>query len=165
LTGKEKGKGRYAIITNSNNETHTISEWSKLCGVKWDTLYHRIFNMHWSIEDALNKKTRVYLKDTEERKLYKLQQKELRNQELRKRRKLRKQELLKQRELRKQELLLNRNLSCESIPQDTCVRNEYSYTIRDRKRRDTPHTKEELKEFDDILTKLIANAPRQRNLS
>ncbi len=34
-------------------QIHTLSEWSKITGIKYHTLFARIKKLHWSIEDAL----------------------------------------------------------------------------------------------------------------
>lgn len=38
-----------------NGTTHTISEWSKILGIKKQKLYNRIFKLNWSVEDAFTK--------------------------------------------------------------------------------------------------------------
>lgn len=41
-----------------NGETHTISEWADICGVKYNTLYARLIRKHWGIEEALTTPTK-----------------------------------------------------------------------------------------------------------
>lgn len=35
-----------------NGETHTISEWSRISGIPYSTLYSRIFKYKWDLEKA-----------------------------------------------------------------------------------------------------------------
>lgn len=37
-----------------NNQTRTVSEWSRVLGVKYITLYARIFTYGWSVEEAFS---------------------------------------------------------------------------------------------------------------
>ena len=39
-----------------NNETHTIAEWSRITGIKYDTIERRINRSKWSVEKALTYK-------------------------------------------------------------------------------------------------------------
>lgn len=39
-----------------NGETHNIKEWSELTGIKYTTLYERLFTYKWSVERALTTK-------------------------------------------------------------------------------------------------------------
>lgn len=41
-----------------NGETHTAAEWSKIVGIRPDTILHRIKKYGWSIEKALNTKVK-----------------------------------------------------------------------------------------------------------
>ena len=43
-----------------NNVSHTISEWSRITGVRKDTLRRRIFKYGWSVERALTEPTHKY---------------------------------------------------------------------------------------------------------
>lgn len=36
-----------------NNETHTLTEWSRIVGIKREILKDRIFKLGWSFEDAI----------------------------------------------------------------------------------------------------------------
>lgn len=38
-----------------NGETHSVSEWAEIIGIKPATLYARIFTYNWEIEKALSK--------------------------------------------------------------------------------------------------------------
>jgi hypothetical protein len=40
-------------LISFNNETHTLSEWGNITGIKPLTIRARIMNYHWSIKDAL----------------------------------------------------------------------------------------------------------------
>jgi hypothetical protein len=44
------------IYVECEGETHTISEWSRITGIKYGTLYNRIVNLMWEPKKALNKK-------------------------------------------------------------------------------------------------------------
>lgn len=37
-----------------NGETHTIAEWSRITGIKYNTIIARINKLHWTIEKALS---------------------------------------------------------------------------------------------------------------
>ena len=37
-----------------NGETHTIAEWSRITGIKYNTIISRINKLHWTIEKALS---------------------------------------------------------------------------------------------------------------
>lgn len=50
-----------------NGETHTVSEWSEITGINYNTLVGRLFHYHWPVEDALGIKVwGVYHGDKEE---------------------------------------------------------------------------------------------------
>jgi hypothetical protein len=42
------------IKVTYNGETHTISEWSRISGIPYGTLYSRICRYKWDLEKALN---------------------------------------------------------------------------------------------------------------
>lgn len=44
---------RRNIFYEFNGERHTLTEWSRIVGIKSGTLYNRINSLGWSIEDAL----------------------------------------------------------------------------------------------------------------
>lgn len=46
-------------------QTHTLKEWCAITGLKWSTLRSRIYDLHWSIEKALNTPAK-YNKNTRE---------------------------------------------------------------------------------------------------
>lgn len=37
-----------------DGQTHTLKEWCAITGLKWSTLRSRIYDLHWSVEKALN---------------------------------------------------------------------------------------------------------------
>ena len=39
-----------------NEETHNLSEWADILGIKYGTLLDRLNKLHWSIEDAFTRK-------------------------------------------------------------------------------------------------------------
>lgn len=41
------------VLIEYNGEIKNIQEWSEYLGIKWQTLYSRIFNLKWNIEKAL----------------------------------------------------------------------------------------------------------------
>lgn len=44
------------IFYTMNGETHTLKDWSRKCGIKYTTVYMRVFRSGWSIEKALGVK-------------------------------------------------------------------------------------------------------------
>lgn len=45
---------RNTLYVDFNGEIHTVSEWAKIIGVKYHTLYARIFRLSIPLEEALN---------------------------------------------------------------------------------------------------------------
>lgn len=41
------------MITNSNGESHTISEWSTITGLNRDLIYDRLYKQNWDVDKAL----------------------------------------------------------------------------------------------------------------
>lgn len=55
VTMKQQANNRRTnILFELNNVVHTLTEWSDIAGIKYDTLYRRI-KRGWSFEDAINK--------------------------------------------------------------------------------------------------------------
>lgn len=53
VTMKEQGNNRRNTLRILyNGETHTIAEWSKITGIKYSTIYMRLYN-GWSVKEAL----------------------------------------------------------------------------------------------------------------
>lgn len=52
MTDQLNNRRNNHLITH-NGVTHTMAEWSKITGIKWDTLRNRIDRYGWSIEKAL----------------------------------------------------------------------------------------------------------------
>lgn len=44
-----------AAIIECNGEKHTVAEWSRITGIKYATIYARIFVYNWPVEKALEK--------------------------------------------------------------------------------------------------------------
>ena len=40
-------------VSSSSGETHTIAEWSAICGINKGTLYDRIFRYNWTVDNAI----------------------------------------------------------------------------------------------------------------
>lgn len=56
-TKKEQANNRRTNhFLTYNGETHTITEWSEITGIKRYTLYYRINKLHWNAEKALTTK-------------------------------------------------------------------------------------------------------------
>ena len=49
-----KNKSRYRMV-EYNGEVHTINEWSKITGIRADTLWARIFKLNWDVGIAFTK--------------------------------------------------------------------------------------------------------------
>ena len=47
-------------LVTYNGETHTVAEWAKITGIKWDTLRSRIDRYGWTIERALTTKVKQF---------------------------------------------------------------------------------------------------------
>lgn len=52
-TKEQANNKRNNHILTYNEETHTVAEWSKITGIKYNTLLNRINKYNWSIEKAL----------------------------------------------------------------------------------------------------------------
>lgn len=56
---KEQANNRTnTIFIECNGETHSLSEWADLIGVKYHTLFARLYKLNWPLEKALNTSTR-----------------------------------------------------------------------------------------------------------
>lgn len=55
---EQSNNNRCNTIVEFNGESHTISEWSDITGIPYQTLYKRINNFGWSIEDCLTREVR-----------------------------------------------------------------------------------------------------------
>ena len=54
VTMKTQGNNKTNnFLISFNDETHTLSEWSDITGIKSSTIRARIKNYHWSVKDAL----------------------------------------------------------------------------------------------------------------
>lgn len=40
-------------VSSSSGETHTLAEWSAICGINRSTLYDRIFRYNWTVDNAI----------------------------------------------------------------------------------------------------------------
>lgn len=53
-TPKEQANNRRnTLILNSDGEAHTLSEWADIMGIKYHTLYARVFKLGWALDRAL----------------------------------------------------------------------------------------------------------------
>lgn len=56
---KEQANNRTnTIFIEYNGETHSLSEWADIIGVKYHTLFARLYKLNWPLEKALNTTTR-----------------------------------------------------------------------------------------------------------
>lgn len=52
---KQANNRRNTIMIEFNNQLHSLSEWADIIGVKYHTLFARIYKLGWSLEKALVK--------------------------------------------------------------------------------------------------------------
>jgi hypothetical protein len=53
-TPKEQANNRRNTLSlNSKGESHTLSEWADIVGIKYHTLYARIYKLGWALDKAL----------------------------------------------------------------------------------------------------------------
>lgn len=55
LSDQSKNR-RFCLVYTINGETHNLKEWSRICGIKYTTVYMRIFRSGWSVEKSLEMK-------------------------------------------------------------------------------------------------------------
>lgn len=48
---------RNTVFFTHNNETHSLSEWADITGIKYHTLFARIYKLNWDFEKAINTNT------------------------------------------------------------------------------------------------------------
>lgn len=65
---KEQTKRLKDYLITYKGEQHTLSEWSKILGIKYFTLVNRIHNLNWSVEESLSTPTMSMQDNIDKRK-------------------------------------------------------------------------------------------------
>ena len=51
---RDQSKNRtVCLVYTINGETHNLKDWSRICGIKYTTVYMRMFRSGWPVERAL----------------------------------------------------------------------------------------------------------------
>lgn len=60
ITQKEQANNtRRNVLITFNDKTKTVAEWADLLGLKYDTLYYRLFRYNWTVEKALSQQITI----------------------------------------------------------------------------------------------------------
>lgn len=49
------------VLVTYDGETHTVAEWARIVGIKYGTLYARLFRRHWEVERALTEEIHDFM--------------------------------------------------------------------------------------------------------